>query len=91
MPGFGLLGYQHPISEKRITLTAFSRDNVPNQGEYIVLPRFPICTEGAVSGRQVDYLQYRLQAPSEGDSRGRLLHNKILNVIRRTTMSFAPE
>jgi hypothetical protein len=51
-----LLEYPHGLSEKRMTLTALGRNDVPHQGKDLTRPRFPIRKEGSIRGRQVDYL-----------------------------------
>lgn len=66
-----------------MTLTAFSRDNIPHQGKDLIHPCFPVRTESPIRGRQVDYLQYRLQTPNESNSCGRFVHRKILTTIDR--------
>ena len=74
-----------------MTLTGFSRDNILHQGEDFILSCFPVHAEGPIGGRQVDYLQNRLQAPGESDNCGRFFHGEVLATFRKITMSSIPE
>ena len=71
-----------------MTLTGFSRDDIPHQGEDLILPCFPVRAEDSIGGRQIDYLQNRLQAPGESDDCGRFFDGEVLTTFRKTTMRF---
>ena len=90
-PGFGLLKCRNSKFKNLITLTVLSREDVPYQGEDPVCSHFPIRTEGPIRGRQVNYLQYRLQTPSEGNNCGRFVYRKILTTTGKTTVNMVPE